>query len=288
MLFVQALVNGLLLGGIYALYSAGFSLIFGVMGVINIAHGELVMLGAFVTYWLFEILGLDPFLTLPFSLVGLFGLGYFLQRAVINRVAGAPPIMSYIMTFGLHLILANLALLAWTADPRTITTAYSGANFKLAGVVTPYVKLLTFIVSLLIIAGLNWLLKATRLGRAIRATAQDREMARLMGIDVKGVFAVTFGLGAAIAGLAGSLVAMFRHVEPGMGLNYTITAFCVVVLGGMGHIPGALLGGLILGVIGSLTTMFLTPGWSTAITFFLLFVMLVVRPAGITGQGIVE
>ena len=288
MLFIQALTNGILLGGLYALYSAGFSLIFGVMGVVNIAHGEMIMLGAFTTYWMFEVLKLDPFTTLPFSLLGLFVLGYLLQRFIINRVVDAPPIMSYIMTFGIHLVLANVALLAWTADPRTITTSYSGANFKLMGITIPYIKLITFLISLAVVGGLYWLLHHSRTGRAIQATAQDRRMARLMGINVRQIYAVTFGLGAGITGMAGSLVASFRHVEPAMGLPYTITAFCVVVLGGMGYIPGALIGGLILGVIGSVSTMVFTSGWSTAITFFLLFLMLLFRPAGITGRGIVE
>jgi branched-chain amino acid transport system permease protein len=285
---LQALINGLLLGGIYAAFSAGFSLIFGVMGVVNIANGEMVMIGAFITYFLFDLFKLDPFLTLPFSLGGLFVLGYLLQRLVINRVIGAPPIMSYIMTFGIHLTLANLALLAWSADPRIITTSYSGANFSLGGITLPVVQFVTFILAFVIIGGLYILLYRTKIGRAIQATAQDREMARLMGISVHQVYAVTFGLGAAVTGLSGSLIAAFRHVETGMGLPYTIMAFCVVVVGGMGYIPGALVGGLILGVISSVTTHLFTAGWSIAITFFLLYLILLFRPQGILGKGILE
>lgn len=285
---VQALINGLLLGGIYAAFSAGFSLIFGVMGVVNIANGEMVMIGAFITYFLFDLFKLDPFLTLPFSLGGLFVLGYLLQRLVINRVIGAPPIMSYIMTFGIHLTLANLALLAWSADPRIITTSYSGANVSLGGITLPVVQSVTFILAFVIIGALYLLLYRTKIGRAIQATAQDREMARLMGISVHQVYAVTFGLGAAVTGLSGSLIAAFRHVETGMGLPYTIMAFCVVVVGGMGYIPGALVGGLILGVISSVTTHLFTAGWSIAITFFLLYVILLFRPQGILGKGILE
>jgi len=285
---IQALINGLLLGGIYAAFSAGFSLIFGVMGVVNIANGEMVMIGAFITYFLFDLFKLDPFLTLPFSLGGLFVLGYLLQRLVINRVIGAPPIMSYIMTFGIHLTLANLALLAWSADPRIITTSYSGANFSLGGITFPVVQSVTFILAFVIIGALYLLLYRTKIGRAIQATAQDREMARLMGISVHQVYAVTFGLGAAVTGLSGSLIAAFRHVETGMGLPYTIMAFCVVVVGGMGYIPGALVGGLILGIISSVTTHLFTAGWSIAITFFLLYLILLFRPQGILGKGILE
>lgn len=288
MLICQALLNGLLMGGVYAAFSAGFSLIFGVMGVINIAHGDLIMLGAFVTYFLFSLLGLDPFLTLPFSFAALFLLGYAVQRLVLGRLAGSPPIMSYILTFGLHLVLTNLALLAWTADPRTITTSYGGSSLHLAGLRLPVAQGLTFLACLALVFGLHFLLGRTRLGRAVRATAQDRQMARLLGIPVGRIHALTFGLGAGISALAGSLVAGFRPVEVGMGLPYTITAFCVVVLGGMGYLPGALVGGLILGVVGSLSTALFTPGWSLAITFFLLYLMLLWRPRGITGRGALE
>lgn len=288
MLFWQALVNGILLGGVYALYSAGFSLIFGVMGVVNIAHGELVMLGAFLTYWMVVLLKVSPFVTLPFSLVGLFFLGYWMQRLTINRVVGSPAIMSYILTFGVHLFIANLALLAWTADPRDIVSPFSGSSFLVFGLVIPYIKLIGFCLSLAVIGGLYWLLHHSRPGRAIQATAQDLSMARLAGVDVRRIFALTFGLGAAIAGLAGSLVAMNSQVQPDMGMSYTIIAFCVVVLGGMGYMPGALIGGLILGVVGSVSSVMLNEGWARAITFFLLYLMLVLRPSGITGRGIVE
>ncbi len=276
------------MGGIYALYSAGFSLIFGVMGVVNICHGDLLMLGAFATFWSFELWGLDPFLTLPISLLGLFVLGYLLQRLAINRVVGAPPIMSYILTFGIHLMISNLALVAWTADPRMVTTAYSGANFALGFLRVPWIKLITFLISLGVMGGLYLMLHRSQLGRAIQATAQDREMARLTGIKVNRIYALTFGLGAAITGMAGSLVASYGNLEPGMGMPYTIIAFCVVVLGGMGYMPGALIGGLLLGVVEAVATMLSSPGWASAITFFLLYLMLLFRPAGITGKGIVE
>jgi branched-chain amino acid transport system permease protein len=286
--FIQALINGLLLGGIYASFSAGFSLIFGVMGVVFIANGEMVMLGAFSSYWLFEILGIDPFLSLPFSLSLLFVIGYFLHRFIINRVIGAPAIMSYLITFGIHLTLSNLALLAWSADPRLISTPYSGINVTLMGITLPLIHLAAFGLAIGIIAGLYVLLYRTQLGRAIQATAQDRETARLMGIRVKNIFALTFGIGTALTGVAGSLIAIIRSIEPGMGLPYTIIAFCVVVLGGMGYIPGALIGGLILGVINSLSTYFFTAGWSLAITFFLLYLLLLFRPKGILGKGIID
>lgn len=285
MLILQALVNGVLTGGLYAVFSVGFSLIFGVMGVLNIAHGELLMLGAFATFWLARVFGLDPFLSLPISFGLMFVLGYLLQRLFIGRVAGQPHIMSYIMTFGLHLVLANLALVFFTADPQAITLSYGGGAMNLGGITVPYLQAITFLLSLVVIGGLSFVLARTRSGRAIRAVGQNRELALLMGINVRSVYALTFGLGAGITAVAGSLIATFRHIEPSMGLPYTIIAFCVVVLGGMGHLPGALWGGLILGVVGSLSSALLTSGWSMAITFFLLYLVLLLRPAGITGRG---
>jgi branched-chain amino acid transport system permease protein len=284
----QALINGILLGGVYALYSAGFCLIFGVMGVVNIAHGELVMLGAFATYWLFLLGHLDPLISLPVSFALLFCFGYILQRLLINRVVGAPPIMSYILTFGIHLVIANVALLAWTADFRTFSVPWAGTGFAWGSVVIPKARLVTFLLAGLVVGLLYFLLSRTRAGRAIRATAQDWEMARLVGINVKAVYALTFALGAGITGVAGSMISTFFVIYPQMGLQYTIVAFCVAVLGGMGYLPGALLGGLLLGVVESLCAALLSPGLSVAVTFFILFLVLLMRPRGLLGRGMLE
>jgi branched-chain amino acid transport system permease protein len=258
------------------------------MGVINIFHGEVVMLGAFLTYWCFTLFHIDPFLTIPLSFFSLFVFGYGVQRLVIQRVAEAPPMISYILTFGIHLIIAYSALWVWTADFRTVTTGYSGFNANMGGVIIPYARLATFGLALIVVAGLYFLLNKTETGRAIQATAQDKEMARLMGVNIVRTYAITFGIGAAITGVAGSLISTYFIIFPQMGLSYTIIAFCVVVLGGMGYIPGALWGGLILGVVQSLTATYLNAGLSGALTFILLFIMLIIRPAGIVGKGIVE
>ena len=287
-LFLQSLLNGILLGGIYAVFSAGFSLIFGVMGVVNLSHGDFVMLGAFTTYWLFNLLGIDPFLSFPVAIILLFVFGLILQRFIINRVIGAPAIMSYLCTFGIHLATANIALRFWTADYRSITTSYSGATVDLLGLIIPYARLITFGLAILMITALYLLLYKTDTGRAIRATGQDREMARLCGIPIHQIYTLTFATGAAITGMAGSMISNYFVIYPQMGLPYTITAFCVVVLGGMGYIPGALWGGLILGTIESLTATYLTAGLSLAVTFFILFSMLILRPAGILNRGIAE
>jgi len=288
LLFIQSLINGLLLGGIYAACSAGFSLAFGVMGVVNLSHGDFVMLGAFITYWLFTLSGMDPFLTLPVSVAALYGLGFLLQRLAINRLAGAPPIMSYLLTFGVHLVLSNLALRAWTADYRTVNTAYSGLTWGWGGIVLPVSRLVTFLAAMAVILGLYYLLYRTEIGRAVRATAQDRDMARLTGVRVFRVYSFTFALAAAVTGAAGSLISNTWVIYPQMGLPFTIIAFCVVVLGGMGYLPGTLIGGLILGVVESMATTYLTAGISLALSFFLLLLMLTLRPGGVLGKGIVE
>jgi branched-chain amino acid transport system permease protein len=285
--FIQAIVNGLLLGGVYAAYSAGFSLIFGVMGVVNLAHGELIMLGAFSSYWMFALFHVDPYLSLPVSMGLLFLFGYVVQKYIINRVIELPHIMSYILTFGIHLMVANTALQLWTHDFRTITTSYSGANLAVWGLNIPYARLVTFVLALVIVAALWFLLNRTETGRAIRATSMDKEVARLMGVKIHHIYAITFGIGAAVSGLAGALISPFVIIFPEMGLSYTIIAFCVVVLGGMGYMPGALWGGAILGIAQSLSATYLSAGISVAITFLLLFFMLIFRPTGIVGKGIV-
>jgi branched-chain amino acid transport system permease protein len=284
--FLQAVINGLLLGGVYAAYSAGFSLIFGVMGVVNLAHGELIMLGAFSSYWLFVYFNMDPYLSIPFAMSFLFVFGYLLQKYIINRVIEQPHIMSYILTFGIHLMVANLALRFWTHDFRSITTSYSGMNAAFWGLNVPLSRLITFCLALLIIAVLWFFLARSETGRAIRATSMDKEVARLMGVNIREIYAITFGIGAAITGLAGASISPFVIIFPEMGLGYTIIAFCVVVLGGMGYMPGALWGGLILGVAQSLTATYLSAGISVAITFLILFFMLIFRPTGIVGKGL--
>ncbi|MGD0237380.1 MAG: branched-chain amino acid ABC transporter permease [Syntrophorhabdales bacterium] len=287
-LFLQALVTGLLMGGVYAAYSSGFSLIFGVMNIVNIFHGELIMIGAFTTYWLFTLYHVDPFVTLPISILSAGLLGYVIQRFLINRVVEAPPMISYLCTFGVHLILANLALLLWSADFRTVTTSYSGEGFSVGPITVPLARLVTFIIALVTTFAIYWFLEKNRYGKAIRAASQDKEMARLVGIDIRKVYALTFALGAGITGMAGGLLSTYFVIYPQMGLPYTITAFCVVVLGGMGYIPGALIGGLLLGVTQALTATYLTSGLSIAITFILLFIILILKPQGIMGRGAVE
>lgn len=286
--FAQTILNGVLQGGVYAAAAVGLSLIFGVSGILNAAHGELVMLGAFTTYWLFKLYEVDPLATLPISFLLLFLLGYVLQYFVLNRTLGAPLLVSLLVTFGISLVMVNTALRVWSADYRMMTVPYFDRSLTLGPFIIPLSRLAAFLVGVGMVAGLYTLLQRTELGRKIRATAQDWEMASLMGVNPRLIYAVTFGLGAAITGVAGSLVAFYAPVEPNMGLTYTLFAFSVVVLGGMGYIPGVLWGGVALGIAQAATETYIEAGLSLLVAFFLLYLILRFMPAGIMGKGRVE
>jgi branched-chain amino acid transport system permease protein len=287
-MLAQVLLNGVLIGGIYASFAVGFSLIFGVLRIVNIVHGEFIMIGAFITYWLYKIYGIDPFLSIPVAFSLLFVFGFLLQRYVINRIIEAPEIMSLLLTFGLSLIIVNIALLAWKGDYRLVNPGYAGANFNFANFTIPYIRLATFIFALMAVAGLQLFLQRTDIGRAIRATSQNKEGARLQGVSPASIYAITFGLGAAITGVAGALLSMSFSVFPAMGGDYLLFSFFIVVVGGMGHIPGALAGSFILGILQSVITNFVGAGMTYIVMFCVLYIMLIVRPAGIFGKGIVE
>lgn len=286
--FVVPLIDGILLGGIYAAFSAGFSLVFGTMRVINLAQGELVMLGAFIAYWLYRLQAIDPLYSIPIVLGSLFLLGLGLQQLLINRIIDKEPLISLLLTFGVSLVLENLALRLWTGDYRTITTSYTGSRVVVAGVTLSNMRLVGFAIAMLATAGLFLFLTKTKIGKAIRATAQHPDAARLMGIRIRQIYAITFGVGAALAGLAGVLIALILTIQPAMGGFYTLMSFCVVVLGGMGYVPGAMVGGLTLGIIQTTSATFLGGHWIEFSIFGTLLLILLFRPAGILGKGIVE
>jgi len=282
---LQNTINGLLIGGTYATVAVGFSLVWGILNVINIAHGSLVMLGAYVTYWLFTLYHVDPLLSLPFTGALLFALGYPLQRVVINQVVRASFFITFLLTFGLELLIANLALAAWTADFRSVTTSYSGWSVALGPIALPAVRILSLGIALLTAAALHLVMTRTRLGGAIRATASDQEAARLMGIPIAHVYALTFAIAAATAGIAGGLISLSFPIFPAMGVGYTLIAFVTCVLGGLGSVPGALLGGLILGLLQTYAGWWLGPNFNNIVAFGALLLVLIVRPAGLLGRA---
>ncbi len=277
----QVLVNGLLLGGLYALAAAGLNLIFGVMRVINMAHGEFLMLGAYVTFYSFSLLGLSPLVSLSLSMLITFGLGWLLMRFVIRRVIGAPELMSILVTYGLAVLIANLGLFFFEGVFRSVP-AYSG-SIPLMGLSVSKSRGIAFLAAIAISTGTYLFLKHTTLGKAIRATAQHAEVAVACGIDVERVRFFTFALGAALAGAAGSLLITFLSVTPSIGGVFILRAFAICVVGGLGSFMGALGGGLILGVFESLVAFGTNTQIAEAVAYFLLIMVLLVRPQGLLG-----
>ncbi|HTO12588.1 MAG TPA: branched-chain amino acid ABC transporter permease [Candidatus Binatia bacterium] len=285
MLLLQVLINGLLLGGLYGLMALGMSLIWGVMNIVNVAHGALIMLGAYLAFWMFTLWGWDPFLALPAVIVALFVYGYLLQRFLLNLVVRAQLFLTLLITFGLEVVMINVARMLWSSDLRQVTPAYAGANFAVGGLTIPYVRLWVFVTTAVLSVIFFVLLERTRLGRAIRATSEELRAARLAGIPVAHIYAVTFGLGAALAGAAGGLWGMLFPITPVMGGSLTLKSFVVAVLGGLGTMLGAVVGGLVLGLAESFTATYLGPTYPNAISFGLLVVILIVRPTGILGRA---
>lgn len=280
----QSLLNGLLLGGVYACVGLGFSLVWGVTNVINLAHGALIMLGAYVTFWSYRGLGLDPFLSLPLAMLAMGLLGYAIQRYLVNLVVKSGVFMTLILTFGLQLVLIDSALFLFSGDYRAVTPSYGGAGFELGGVVVPYVRLAIFLISLLLTYALHLFMTRTRTGNAIRATALNKDAAQLVGVDIGRIYAVTFALGAALAGAAGSLLSTLYTITPVMGQPLLGKAFVIACLGGLGTMWGSLVGGLILGIAETAGAATIGPAYQQALSFGLLVLILAVRPEGIVGK----
>lgn len=284
MLIVQLVINGILVGALYTCIALGFSIMWGVMNLINLAHGTLIMLGAYIALLLFIVGGVDPFLAIPVCGGVLFTIGYLLQRYVINLVIRGSVFLTLILTFGFDMLLVNILLVVFTADTRSVTPAYSGLGLAYGDLVVPYVKLGVCAVAITLTYLLHVFLTGTKLGNAIRSTSFDREAAELVGVDVRRIFPLTFGVGAAMAGAAGALVSVTYSFSPVLGGTFTMKAFVVVVLGGLGSVPGAVVGGLTLGVVEHLSTLFVAPGYQEGIGFIVLVLVLLLRPAGFLGK----
>jgi branched-chain amino acid transport system permease protein len=280
-------IGGLLLGGIYALIAMGLSLQYGVARVLNISHGEFIMLGAYTTFTLYNVVGINPLICLVIIGPVIFVIGFLLQRTLFTHLRvkapnpGAYEGNSMLATFGLMFVIQNIALLAWGADYR----AYSYLNFgvNIGGAIFSANKLVILGFSIAIGLAFYIFLARTRIGKGIRSAAQDPSTASLMGVNINRVLALCFGFGAAMAGLAGVLYSMRIPLNPAMGLQYTVIAIIVIVLGGLGSIPGAFIGGLILGIIGEVVT-YIDPSLSLAAYYFIFMLLLLVRPKGIFGK----
>ena len=282
--FVQSVISGILVGGIYALIGIGLTIIFGVMRIINFAQGELLMLGMYATWIVFTWLGIDPFMSIVITAPLLFLWGAFLQKTIINRVLNALPQNQILLTIGLGLIMSNTIMLAFTSDYRILTTSYSSSSFSVGGISISQPLLVAFLITSAITGALYWFLLKTDTGQAIRATAQDRDAAQLMGINVKAMSVLAFGLGSALAGVAGALISPTYYIFPQVGSAFTLKAFVIVVLGGMGSVIGATLGGLIIGVTESLSAVYIASGLKELVTFVLFLGLLLFKPSGLLGK----
>ena len=279
-----AVLNGITTGAVYALVALGLTLIYGVLHIINFAHGAALMVALYAVYLLKERLGIDPYLALPVVVPAMFALGYALQRVVINRASHGKDENILLVTLGLAIVLENGALLAFQSDTRTIETAYTLTTVAIGPAMIGLTKLISFGGALVVSALLMLLMAKTDLGRAIRAVAKEKQGARLMGIDVDHVYAMSFGIGLACLGAAACFLLPAYYVNPQVGTGFVLVAFTIVVLGGMGSFAGALLGGLIVGVVESLGGLYLGESLGQVGIFAIFILVLLLRPQGLFGS----
>ena len=283
-LLAQVLVSGVLLGGLYALMALGLALVWGVLNIVNLSHGALIMLGAYVTYFLFTGAHLDPFIALPITAVVLFVVGYVIERGILNYVIRGPMFNTLLITFGIEVVLTYLAQLAFSADFRAINPSYAGANFALAGVTIPLVQVVVFAVAIGLTIAMWLFLLHTRIGRGIRASAQNLVAARLYGVDPKRIYALTFGIGSALAGVTGGLYGTVSQVNPYIGGPLTAKSFAIAIIGGLDNPLGVIVGGLVLGVVESLTALYFGSTYRDVASFGVLLLVLILRPKGLLGR----
>ena len=290
-LFAQLLISGLLLGGVYALSSIGLTLIFGVMKIVNFAHGEFLMIAMYLSFWLHHLLRIDPYLSIAIVAPALFGLGLLTYRGCVRPTLGAPHLSQIFVMVGLSIVIENVALLGWSADFRTVSLDYLRAQIVLGPwpavgmeeiIVNPG-RLIAFIVGLSISVAFYFFLKLSYSGKIIRATAQDRSTALLMGIDIDKVYRTTFAAGLLLVGVAGALMIPMFTVHPFVGFEFVLVMFVVVVLGGMGSVVGAVLAGLLIGVLEVFTDFVIGPDSKQAVYFLLFIAVLVLKPSGLFG-----
>jgi branched-chain amino acid transport system permease protein len=284
-ILLQTLASGVLVGLIYALVAVGLTMIFGVMDIVNFSHGEFLMFGMYSSFWLYALYALDPILTLPLTAVFLFGLGVIVYRLVISKITNAPMVSQLFTTFGLMLLFRGIAQFLWKADFRSVDKSIVSGNLSIAGFQIGLPQVIAGIGAILVTAGVYLFITRTKAGAALEATAADKEAARLMGIDSQKMFALAWGIGAACAGVAGALLSTFFPIFPEVGANFILIAFVVVNLGGFGSIIGALLAGLLVGVIEVMGGFLLGPEYKLAIVLVLFLAMLMFRPQGLMGKA---
>ncbi len=283
-IFLQTLVNGLFIGGVYGLVSIGLTLIYGVMLILNFAHGEFMMLGMYIAFWAFTLFGLDPYVSVVIAALLVFALGAAIQRGLIQRVLTSHPLNQIVLLLGVSTLIIGLVQFFWTADPRAIHVPYETEVITLGELRLSIPKMVAFFASLLTSVALYVFLQYTKTGKAIRAVSQNRDAALLMGIDVKWIYMLTFGLGTAVTALAGVFLTPTFRILPTVGQSFSVTAFVVVVLGTMGNFIGAFVGGLIIGVVEVFAGYFLGGDVKIIASMAVFILVLLFRPAGLFGR----
>src|SRR4051794_7211250 len=286
--FVQAIILGLLVGGVYALLASGLTLIFGVMNVINVAHGAFLILAAFVTWSIWNGTGLDPLVTLLITTPLMFGFGWLLYVGAVRRIRRAPSSSSVLLTFGLALVLEGIMGIVWGNTSHAVRTPYFDESFDIGQIFLPKPQLFGCFVAVAVLLGLWTFLTRTWTGRAIRASAVNPQGAELVGVNVAAVAAVTFAVGVAVTGAGGSIVSVLYPFLPGSHYVWISRLLGIIVLGGMGSLPGAVIGALLIGLGETLTTTYIGPEWATAVPYVVIFIVLLVRPQGLMGARLRE
>ncbi|WP_018465903.1 branched-chain amino acid ABC transporter permease [Calidithermus timidus] len=277
--FLQTLINGLLAAGVYALVASGLALAVGVVGIVNFAHGEFLMLGAFVSYFLFSARGLDPLIALGVAAIAVFAVGAVSYYGLIRPVLAAPELNQMLLTFGLSIALQNLALLLFGADTRVVSPPYQGSTISLLSLSFGVVPFASFVLSVVLLGGLYWFLGRTRLGFAVRAVAQNRLAPGLLGIETQRIYLIAFGLSAALAGIAGVMLSVMLYASPTIGFAYTLKAFAIIVMAGLGNLRGVIPAAIVLAMAEAFVSTYVPGGggWVEAVFFLVIFISLTYR-----------
>lgn len=282
-IIIQAIINGLSIGFVYALISLGLTLIWGTMEIINFAHGDFLMLGMYGSFWFFTLLGIDPLVSLPVIFLAFFVFGILVYKGVIKTILNRQMLSQVLATYGLGMVFQALALFFWSPNYKLIRGNFLRGTFRLGSISIGIPQFVTSIICMVIIFALFYFLDKTKIGRAIKATTLNRDAAALVGINIEFIFTLVLGLGIALVGMAGSLLSNFYYIYPQVGALFGTLAYVVVAIGGFGSVQGALMGGLLLGLITSLTGILIDPAFKYAAAFLVYLIVVVVKPTGLKG-----
>ena len=283
--FIQQIVNGLVIGATYALTTIGLTMIFGLMDIINFAHGELYMLGGVIAFYVVKLLGLGFYMSIPVTIVSCLIIGAVIERLIVKRLYNAPVVTTAIVTCGLSIFLQNTVFLFWGSMPQTIASTFPSSPVNFLGIKVAPVRIFVFIVAVLVIAITQLIIKYTRIGKAMRATFQDKDVAAMSGINTRVVYTMTFAVGSALAGLAGLLCGSFLTISPFMGTEVTNKAWAVAIMGGTGNIVGAIGGAFLLGIVETLGAGYISSAYKDAFSFIIVILVLVFKPEGLFSQS---